>query len=80
MVTKISSTNISSAKLALAPKRMPMALDLNKDKKYRAAPLDVSPERRPANNVSRDFSQVISFVSHVSDTRRQAVRERIAGP
>ena len=52
---------------------------LHKKRKMSTAPLDVVPERR-TGRCSPRLRQGDSFWSQGSDTRRQAVMERIVGP
>ena len=55
------------------------ALDLHKDKKLSAVPLDVAPELR-TKRCSPRFRPGGRFWNQVSDTCRQAGRERNVGP
>ena len=63
----------------MGKKKIPEALDLHKDRKMSAVPLDVAPERR-TERCSPRFRPGDRFWSQVSDTCRQAVRERNVGP
>ena len=55
------------------------APDLHKDKKLSVVPLDVAPERR-TKRCSPRFRPGGRFWNQVSDTCRQAGRERNVGP
>ena len=52
MITKISSTKIS-----LAPKRIPMALDLHKNEKLSVVLLDVAPDDVPEISYGDHFCE-----------------------
>ena len=58
---------------------IPNELDYHKKKKLSAVPLDVAPERC-TKRCSPRFRPGGRFWSQVSDTCRQAVRERNVGP
>ena len=70
---------ISSRKLALAKKRLLRTYHLHKETRMSAVPLDVAPERR-TKQCSPRFRPGDRFWNQVSDTCRQALRERNVGP
>ena len=74
----IPSTNQSKQNCACAKKKTKSS-NLHKNNKLRAVPLDVAPERR-TKRWSPRFRPGGRFWSQVSDTCRQAVRERNVGP
>ena len=60
-------------------KRVPKTHDLHKKQKMKTVPLDMAPERR-TKRCSPRFRPGGRFWNQVSDTCRQAVRERSVGP